>query len=151
MTDTASSANLSSSIPRQSSRAVPDPTGWVGWIFFAGTMMAMVGIFHVIQGLVAIFDDGYYVVGSSGLTVHATYTTWGWTHLIIGVVVFAAGLGLFSGLMWARVAGVLVATLSAIVNFAFIASYPFWSTIVIALDVFVILALTVHGREVKSA
>ena len=113
-------------------------------------MMVMVGIFHAIQGLVAVFQDDYYLVAKSGLTVHLDYTAWGWTHLILGVVVAAAGVALFSGKMWARVVGVIVAGLSLLVNFAFIAAYPFWSVIVIAMDIFVILALTVHGREMKE-
>jgi hypothetical protein len=150
MTDTTPSTGVGSTVPRQSSRQVAEPTGWVGWIIFAGTMMVMVGIFHVIQGLVALFQDDYYLVGKSGLTVHLSYTGWGWTHIIVGLIVAAAGLGLYSGQMWARVVGVVITMVSLIVNFAFIAAYPFWSTIVIAMDIFVILALTVHGREVKD-
>jgi hypothetical protein len=155
MTDTTSSQGVGATIPRQTSareasRAIPEPTGWVGWIQFAAIMMVMMGIFHAIEGLVALFDDGYYLVGPNGLTVNVDYTTWGWTHLVLGIVVVAAGIGLFAGQMWARVVGIGLAGLSAIVNFGFIAAYPFWSTIVIALDVFIILALTVHGREMKA-
>jgi hypothetical protein len=137
-------------MPRQASRAAPAPTGWVGWIVFAGVMMVMVGTFHMIEGLIALFKDEYYLVAKSGLTVEVDYTAWGWTHLIAGAIVFAAGLGLFAGQMWARVVGVILAVVSALLNFAFIAAYPFWSSIVIAMDVFVIYALTVHGREMKS-
>jgi hypothetical protein len=150
MTDTTSSTGVGSTVPRQASRPSAEPTGWVGWIAFAGTMMVMVGIFHAIQGLVAIFQDDYYLVAKSGLTVHLDYTAWGWTHLVLGLIVAAAGVGLYSGRMWARIVGVLVTGLSLLVNFAFIAAYPFWSTIVIAMDIFIILALTVHGREMKD-
>ena len=146
MTDTASTAGVGSS----ARRSVPEPTGWVGWIVFAGTMMVMVGVFHVIEGLIALFNDEYYLVGKNGLVVELDYTGWGWTHVILGTLVFVAGLALFSGATWARVVGVTLAGLSALANFAFIAAYPLWSVIVIALDVFVILALTVHGREMKS-
>jgi hypothetical protein len=137
-------------MPRQASRAAPAPTGWVGWIVFAGVMMVMVGTFHMIEGLIALFKDEYYLVAKSGLTVEVDYTAWGWTHLIAGAIVFAAGLGLFAGQMWARVVGVILAVVSALLNFAFIAAYPFWSSIVIAMDVLVIYALTAHGREMKS-
>jgi hypothetical protein len=150
MTDTTSSTGVGPTVPRQSSRRAAEPSGWVGWITFAGAMMVMIGALHAIQGLVAIFQDDYYLVAKSGLTVHMDYTQWGWTHLILGLIVAAAGLGLFAGRMWARVVGVVVAMVSLIVNFAFIAAYPFWSTIVIAMDIFVILALTVHGREIKD-
>jgi hypothetical protein len=149
VTETTSATSKGSTIPRQSSRTAK-PTGWVGWIIFAGTMMMLVGALHAIQGLVALFEDDYYLVAKSGLTVHADFTAWGWTHLIFGAIVIAAGIGLFTGQMWARVVGVILALVSVLLNFAFMAAYPFWSAIVIAIDVFVILALTVHGREAKS-
>jgi hypothetical protein len=138
------------SVPRQSTRSTSGPSGWVGWITFAGTMMMIIGALHVVQGLVAVFNDEYYLVGKNGLTVHLDYTAWGWTHIIAGLVVIGAGLGVFAGRMWARVVGIILATVSILLNFAFIASYPFWSVIVIAMDVFVIMALTVHGREMQD-
>jgi hypothetical protein len=125
-------------------------SGWVGWIGFAGVIMMMLGTFHAIQGLVALFNDEYYLVGSSGLVVSLDYTAWGWIHLIGGAVLVAAGLGVFGGQVWARTVGVIAAMLSAIVNVAFLAAYPVWSLMMIALDVILILALTVHGSEVKA-
>jgi hypothetical protein len=149
MTETAASRS-GASVPRQSSRLSSGPSGWVGWIAFAGVMMTMIGGLHIIQGLVAVFNDEYYLVAKSGLTVKVDYTTWGWTHIIAGILVLGAGLGLMAGQMWARVVGVALAVISALLNFAFLSSYPFWSTIVITLDVFVILALTLHGKEMKE-
>ena len=107
MTETTSSATVGPSVPRQSGTAAPEPTGWVGWIAFAAFMMIMVGAFHVIQGLVAIFQDDYYLVTDNGLTVHLDYTAWGWTHVIAGIVLAGAGMSLFSGAVWARVLGVV--------------------------------------------
>lgn len=126
------------------------PTGWVGWVVFAGVMMMMVGGFHALAGFVALFDDGYYVTRPSGLVVNVDYTTWGWWHLIVGVIVFAAGCAVIVGQMWARVVGVVLAVVSTFTNAFFIAAYPLWSIIVITLDVLVIWALVVHGREAKS-
>jgi hypothetical protein len=125
-------------------------SGWVGWIGFAGVIMMMLGTFHAIQGLVALFNDEYYLVGSSGLVIELDYTAWGWVHLIAGAVLVAAGLGVFGGQVWARAVGVVTAMLSAIVNVAFLAAYPVWSLMMIALSVVLILALTVHGSEVKA-
>ena len=150
MAGTTSMSGGGSTVPRQSTEEQSEVTGWVGWIIFAGTMMALVGTFHVIQGLVALFDDTYYLVGQNGLVVEVNYTTWGWAHLISGVVVFGAGLALFSGKMWARTVGVILASISMILNFAFIAAFPVWSLTIIALDVFVIYALTAHGGEMKK-
>ena len=104
-----------------------EQSGWVGWIAFAGCMMALLGSFHVIEGLVAIFNDEYFLVGRSGLIVYA----------------------LFAGHMWARVVGVLIAMGSAVANLAFLAAYPFWSAVMILLDVLVIWAITVHGSELR--
>ena len=126
------------------------PTAWVGVVLFGGITMLMVGAFQCIQGLVALFREDYYLVSPKGLVFEIDYTAWGWTHLLIGLVVAGAGLGVMRGMMWARVVGVVFAVISALVNLAFLAAYPIWSTIVIALDVVVIYALVVHGSEAKS-
>ena len=140
-------------IPQQSGMQNVEPTemtGWVGWIGFAAIMMMMLGTFHAIEGLVALFQDQYFLVGKSGLTVHVDYTTWGWIHIIGGVIVVAAGVALLTGKMWARAVAVAVAVVSAIVNIGFLSAYPVWSTIMIAFDVLVIWAVTVHGSELKQ-
>jgi hypothetical protein len=125
-------------------------TAWVGWIAFAGIMMVLVGSFHAIQGLVAIFRDEVFLVSSSGLVVDVDYTAWGVAHLIGGAVLVAAGIWVFRGKVWARTVGVVMAMLSAVVNVGFLAAYPIWSAIMIAVDVLVIWALTVHGGELKD-
>jgi hypothetical protein len=129
----------------------PEQTGWVGWIVFAAMMMIMVGSFQVIAGLTALFNSGYYVVGEDQLLVSADFTAWGWTHIILGAVALAAAFGLLAGQMWARVVGIAMALVSAVVNLAFIAAYPLWSIMVITLDVLVIYAIAAHGREMQTA
>lgn len=127
----------------------PQPTGWVGFVVFAGVMLMMLGGFQAIQGLVAIFRDDYYLVSRSGLLITMDFTAWGWTHLIIGLIAVGCGIGVLLGQTWARVVGIIIAVLSALANLAFLPAYPIWSTIVIALDVLAIYALAVHGREVQ--
>ena len=122
----------------------------MGWVIFGGIVMIMLGLFHIIDGLVAIFEKGYYLVTSSQLVVHVDYLAWGWVHLAIGAVFLLTGFGVLAGLLWARVIGIALAVLSAIVNLAFLAAYPVWGVILIALDVLVIYALAMHGREMKS-
>ena len=126
------------------------PTAWAGWVVFGGVMLIMLGSFQIIEGLVALFDDGFYAVASNGLVVNVDYNTWGWAHTIIGIVAIGAGLGLLAGNLAARIVGVGIAFLSALVNLAFISAYPIWSTIMITLDVIVIYAIIVHGRELKG-
>jgi hypothetical protein len=77
------------------------------------------------------------------------YNVWGWVHLILGILAVATGFGLLAGNTAARVVGIVLAVLSAILNLIFIAAYPVWSTIVIAVDIIVIYAIVVHGRELK--
>ena len=125
-------------------------TGWVGWVMFAGVMMILLGVIEAIEGLVAILNDEYYLVTRNDLVISVDYTTWGWVHLLLGIVVAGAGLGAMLGQMWARVVGVLVAMLSAIANIAFLAALPVWSAIIITIDILVIYALTVHGKEAKA-
>jgi hypothetical protein len=125
-------------------------TGWVGWIAFAGTMMSLVGAFHIIQGLVALFRNNYYLVTNSGLIIDADYTAWGWAHLIGGALLIVAGIFVFTGQVWARTIAVIVAMISALVNISFLAAYPLWSTMMIGIDILVIWALIVHGAEMKD-
>jgi hypothetical protein len=126
-------------------------TGWAGWVVFGGVMLIMMGAFQITTGLVALFDDGFYAVRSDGLVVNVDYNTWGWIHIIIGLVGILVGVGLMAGNMAARIAGVVIAFLSALVNLAFTSAYPVWSVMVIVLDVIVFYAIIVHGRELKSS
>ena len=109
----------------------------------------MLGTFHVFEGLVALFNDEYFLVGKSGLIINVDFTTWGWVYVIGGILVILAGVGVFAGKIWARAVGVLIALVSAVLNLAFLSAYPVWSLLMIALDVVVTLALTVHGSEIK--
>jgi hypothetical protein len=129
----------------------PDPTGWTGWVVFASFMMIMLGSFQAIEGLVAIFKDDFYRVAPSGLVLNIDYSAWGWTHLILGAVIVLAGVGILAGNILARTVGVILAAFSAILNLLFIEAYPIWSVIIITVDVLVIYALTVHGRELRDS
>ena len=108
---------------------------------FAAVIMIMVGCFQAIAGLAAIFKDEFFVVSTNYLFEVDT-TTWGWIHLLLGLLVAFAGYALFAAKTWARVVGVTLAVLSAIASFFFIPYYPFWSILILALDVWVIWALT---------
>jgi hypothetical protein len=127
-----------------------EESGWVGWVYFGAVMLLLLGGFQIIQALVALFKDGFYLVGQHGLVVDVNYNTWGWVHLVIGVVAVLSGIGLMVGNLAARILGVGVAFVSALVNLAFISAYPVWSSLIILLDVLVIYAIMVHGRELKN-
>jgi hypothetical protein len=111
-----------------------------GGVIFAATMMITIGAWQIIAGLVAIFDDDFYVVPPN-YTFDLDVKTWGWIFLILGIFIFLAALALFAGRTWAIIVAILIATLSAITNFLSIPYYPFWSLLIIAVDVFVIWSL----------
>lgn len=121
----------------------------VGFTLFAGIMMIMIGSFHIIGGLGGIFTDTAYAVTQKWVLQFDT-TTWGWIHLLVGIVILLAGFGVFSGAVWARTVGVILATVSAIANFAWLPYQPWWSITMIVVDIFVIWALTVHGRDMAD-
>ena len=127
--------------------AKKQPTGWVGWVYFASAMMVLAGSLQVIAGLVAIFKDDFYVVGQNAL-IAFNYTTWGWIHLLLGLLIFGAGLAVAAGSTWGRVVGVFLAILGVIANLTFLVAFPIWSIIGIIINGFVIYALTLHGDEV---
>jgi hypothetical protein len=123
----------------------PEVSGWaIGGITFAAAIMILVGIFQVFAGLAAIFDDEFFVVGRN-YTYDIDVTAWGWIHLILGLVVAFAGFSLFGRKVWAGILALILAMLSAFVNFLFIPYYPFWSLLLIGLAVWVIWALTRPG------
>jgi hypothetical protein len=124
-------------------------TGWLGWIWFAGIMMIVMGSFNAVEGLVALFRGEYYVVTEEQVLVF-DITAWGWITLLIGILVALAGGALMSGAAWARVVAVVLAVVNAVAQLMFVSVHPVWSTIVIALCVTVIWAVVVHGSEAKS-
>ena len=149
MTDHAASrATSRSSRADSGSRAT---SGWaVGLIVFAAIMLMMAGTFQFLAGLVALFENEFYVT-TRNYVFQLDATTWGWIHLLLGIVLGVAGWGLLSGRTWARAMAITVAALSALANFLFLPYYPFWALTIIALDVLVIWAVAAHGRDVQKA
>jgi hypothetical protein len=134
-----------STTQRDPDRVDEDVSGWaVGGIAFAGTVMVMIGTFQALEGLVAIFNDEFFVVARN-YTFDLDVTAWGWIHLILGIVVLATGFGLFARSTWAGVTAIMICALSAISNFFFIPYYPIWALLLIGLNIWVIWALTRPG------
>ncbi|TFC51718.1 hypothetical protein E3T26_05255 [Cryobacterium sp. TMT1-21] len=124
-----------------------EPSGWtVGAAAFAAFMMLMLGCWWLIAGIAALAQDGFYVATENYVLQFDT-TTWGWVHLILGILTIIAGGTLFTGKVWARTFGVILAFIGTLVAFAWLPYYPFWAMLFIVAGVAVIWALTVHGRE----
>ena len=115
----------------------------------AGIFMVMAGVFHFVQGLVALANDQFYVK-TPDYVFEFDLTTWGWIHLVAGAVVAVAGVALFQGAVWARAVAVVVASLSILASFLWMPYYPIWSMTLIAFDAFVIWAVTAHGRDITE-
>lgn len=119
----------------------------VGWSGFAGIMLILIGVFDIIQGLVALINDEFFIVADDWV-VRFNLTTWGWIHLILGVVLILSGIGIFSANVLARTVGVVIAGIAALFNFAWLPYYPEWSLIVIGICIAVIWALTARGDDI---
>jgi hypothetical protein len=131
-------------------RERPPSKAWAGYLLFAAWMLVVIGSFSLINGLVAIFKDGYYAVPSRDLIVSVDYTAWGWVHLALGVVAIATGAGIMIGKTWARFLGVGYAVVNAVINLSFLKAFPLWSALLIGFDILVIWALCVHGDELAE-
>jgi hypothetical protein len=112
----------------------------------AGVLMLISGVVEFLSGLAKV-NKGAFFTYNPTYYYHWSTRGWGWTELIIGAVVFAAGVCVMLGMTWARMVGVVLATLSAVASFLTIPFYPLWSIVVIALDVFIIWALTAHRQR----
>lgn len=123
--------------------------GAVGLTMFASVMLIIVGMFQFFAGLAAIFNDELFVIGYEYIYKFDT-TAWGWIHMLLGVVLFLAGLFLLQGAVWARTVAVILAGVSMVANFLWLPFQPWWSIIMIALNCFVIWAVTVHGRDITT-
>ena len=122
-----------------------------GWIGFAGILMVIVGSIDFFQGLIALFEDEYFVVTGSGFLV-VDLTAWGWTLLIWGVLLVLAGLGLMAAQGWARWFAIVVVSVNFIVQLGFLGNsqYPLWSLTVMALNIIVLYALTARWSESRQ-
>jgi hypothetical protein len=122
-------------------------TGWIWVLYFTAAILFLLGAFQATVGLAAILNDQVFGFDESGMPVSVDLAAWGWIHLALGALALLACVGLARGRMWARVIALGVALLSAVANLLFLPANPFGSGILIALDVLVIYAVTVHGRE----
>jgi hypothetical protein len=125
-------------------------TGWVGWGVFAAVVLIISGVIDAFHGLQALIGpDTAYFIGESGL-FSLDIQAWGWWHLISGLLLLLVGFALLSGATWARVIAIILVALNAVGQLTLMAAQPWLSIAVLALDVLVIYALTVHGRELKA-
>jgi len=122
-----------------------------GWIGFAGIVMLIIGAIDFIEGLIAIFEDNYYVPTQAGFLV-VDVTAWGWFLLLWGVLLTLAGFGLLAAQSWARWTAIILVSLNTLGELGFVGSsaYPLWALTVIVLNVVVLYALTARWSQSKE-
>jgi hypothetical protein len=125
--------------------------GWAGWITFAAVILALLGTLNVIQGFIALFDDGYFVVAREEDLLLVDFTAWGVILLCWGAILVCAGLALASGRTWARWFALVAVFVNVIAQIGFLSAYPVWSALMILFDVLVIFALTARWSEARAA
>ena len=125
-------------------------TRWIGWGWFASIMILLSGALEVLFGILAILlPASQYFTTREGTTVFYV-SLWGWWHLLIGIVLIAAGIALANGRVWARVFAVVVVAINAVSQLLSLPAQPWWSIVVFTLDIVVIYTITVHGRELRA-
>ncbi len=145
------SNSYASERPTGADAPAPAATSWVSVVVFAGVLLLTLGAFQVTEAAVALYREEFFMVTRNGLVLELDYATWGWTHLVLGLLAVAAGTGVLLGWLWARILGVLITFLGALLHFMFLAASPLWCSILICMDVLIIFALCAHGRDVRPA
>ncbi|WP_433788891.1 DUF7144 family membrane protein [Actinoplanes sp. CA-252034] len=126
-------------------------TGWVAWVLFAGVMLVLLGTVHLYAGSIGLIRPEILAGTRSDLLLPVSLTALGWFHVAIGTIAIVTGVGLFRGLLWARFTAILLAGVSALVNFTFAAAHPVWSAVAVTLAAIVVWAAAAHGDEVADA
>ena len=116
-----------------------------GLVIFACVVLAVLGFFNLLDGIAAISRSHVFV--ANAYYVYGSLRTWGWIILIFGILQLVAAAGVVTGNQVARWFGVVVVGLNAIGQMFFLASYPLWSLVIIAIDVVALYALCVHGSR----
>jgi hypothetical protein len=126
-------------------RMEPAGGAWANWGVFAGVVLLIAGFGHVLIGIVALFDASYFDPAESDPALRIGYTAWGWIQVALGAVLLAAGGGMLKGKAWARIVAIVFAVINAVGALAFLPAAPAWGLMLIAMDVVIIYALTVHA------
>lgn len=126
------------------------PTAWAGFVVLAAVLMCIVGIFNIVTGLVAVFNDTIYSQGKN-VTVALDVTGWGWFHIVWGLLLLGTGMALYAGQTWARVVAIVLVSVNMITQLMEMPAYPLWGLVILTLDILIIWAIIVHGDELKDS
>lgn len=134
-----------------SQQTSPGTRMWAeGLGIFAGSALLMVGLFQLLEGISAALKDQVFTV-TENYVFSFDLTTWGWIHIVVGAFIAIVGGAILAGQRWALGAGIVLAIVSALMNFAWMPYYPIWAVIIIALDIAVIWALSTIWSDTRRA
>ena len=126
-------------------------TAWVGWVWFAAFSILAVGLFNLVAGFAAALSPNNVLSWTNDGVAVVDVSAWGWVHVILGALLVVVGLYLFSGAAAARIAAIVLVVLNLVAQFVSLQTTPFWSLVIIVVDLVILWALTVHGAEVEKA
>jgi hypothetical protein len=126
------------------------PSAWVGWIVLAGVLMCLNGAFNITSGLIAIFSDTVYS-DVPGATSVLNVTGWGWVHIVWGLIIIFTGLSLIRGRTWGRMVAVIVVGFNTLTQLLEMPAYPFYSLLIITIDLLILYAVVLHGDELRES
>jgi hypothetical protein len=115
---------------------------------FAAVLLLITALMEILQGLAAINDPEFFAAGAD-YTFHFDVTVWGWVHVILGVISVAIAIGIMTRQGWAQVLGMGIAGLAMLINFAWLPHHPLWAIVIIAINAFVIWALSVQLKNYR--
>ena len=116
-----------------------------GWMLFAGVLLLLIGTINFIEGIAAI-SNAHFFVGNARYVI-GDLNTWGWIALIVGVVQWVVGVGVFAKMQFARWAGVAIFAINAVTALLTIPAYPLWSLCIFAIDILGMYGLIAHGQR----
>jgi hypothetical protein len=134
-----------------SARSSAQPLGYTDWARFAGVILVVNGIFGLVQGLAALLGPDAYFAEVRGELLVFDVAGWGWWMVAIGALTLVTGLALLNGAQWARVVAVILAILGCVVQMILVPVQPWWSFIIIAVNLLIVYAIVGHGREQHPA
>ena len=127
----------------------PVPTPASGWVTFAGWMLLLAGLWQGFIGFLGVVSGDFFIQGQD-YVLQLDVTTWGWIHMVVGVLLFVVGCFVFVGKSWATVVGIVAASVSALTLFAWLPWYPLFAISVLVIDLLIIFGLAAHGGEVGT-
>ena len=146
-----SDAPTSGSAPPSAATLRPEPSSWIGWIIFAALLLVLLGMFQLTAGIVALVNEDYFEHTAAPVFLAVDQTTWGVLQLLLGSLAILTGAGLLRGNALARVVGIGVVLLGALASLLAVGAYPVWSMLLMAVNVCILYAITVHGGAMRPS